>query len=53
MSNSSTWPIDGTLSFDTPLSQSEPGSDGNEGVLCIPITEASLLDCLVSYLGIH
>ena len=29
--------------------------DGNEGVLCIPqssiITEASSLDCLVSYLG--
>ena len=34
---------------------SGPGSDGNEGVLCIPqsssITGASLSDCLVSYPG--
>ena len=35
--------------------QSEPGSDGNQMVLCIPqrsiITGASPSDCLVSYLG--
>ena len=35
--------------------QSGPGSDGNEGVLCIPrsscITGTSLSDCLVSYPG--
>ena len=38
-----------------PLRQSEPGSDGNEEVLCIPqsagITKASPSDCLVSYPG--
>ena len=35
--------------------QSEPGNDGNEGVLRIPqstsITETTPLDCLVSYKG--
>ena len=44
-----------TLSGATTPSQSEPGSDGNEGVLRIPhssrITGASPSDCLVSYLG--
>ena len=32
----SIWPIDRTLSGATTLGQSGPGSDGNEGVLCIP-----------------
>ena len=49
----SIWPVDRTLSGDTTLGQSGPGSNGNEGVLCIPlisgITEASSSDCLVSY----
>ena len=44
-----------TLSGSTILGQSGYGSDGNEGVLCIPrnsnITEASLSDCLESYPG--
>ena len=44
-----------TLSGATTPSQSEPGSDGNEGVLCIPqsssITGTLPSDCLVSYLG--
>ena len=35
--------------------QSEPGSNGNEGVLCIPWSPSIIgnwpLDCLVSYLG--
>ena len=47
--------IDRTSSGITILDQSEPGSDGNEGVLCIPqrssITEASTSDCLMSYPG--
>ena len=47
--------MDGTLSgFITP-GQSGPGSNGKEGVLCIPqsssITGASPLDYLVSYPG--
>ena len=54
MSNSSIWPIDRTLSDATTQGQNGPGSNGNEGVLCLPqsssITEASPLDCLVSYL---
>ena len=45
-----------TLSGATTLGQSGPGSDGNEGVLCIPqsscITEASPSDCLVLYPGL-
>ena len=48
---SSIWSILGATS----QSQSAPGSDGNEGVLCIPqsssITGTSPLDCLVSYPG--
>ena len=55
MWNSSIWPIGRTFSGATPLGQTEPGSDGNEGVLCIPqrssITEASQPDCLVPYPG--
>ena len=52
---SSIWPINRTLSGATIPGQSEPGSDGNKGVLRIPqsssITGASPSDCLVSYLG--
>ena len=55
MSNSSICPRDRNLSGASALGQSGPGSDANEGVFCIPqsssITEASLSDCLVSYLG--
>ena len=36
MSNSYVWPIDRILSGATSLDQSEPGNDGNEGVLRIP-----------------
>ena len=54
MSNSSIWPIDGTLSSATTPGQNEPESNSNEKVLHIPqsssITEASPSDCLVSYL---
>ena len=53
MSNSSIWPIHRTLLGDTTLGQSEPVSDGNEGVLRIPksssITGALSSYCLVSY----
>ena len=53
MSNSSIWPLDRTLSSATTFSQSEPGSNSNEGVLYIPkcfsFTGASPSDCLVSY----
>ena len=52
---SSIWPIDRNLAGATIPGQSEPGSDGNERILCIPqsssITGTSSLDCLVSYLG--
>ena len=55
MSNSSIWPIDGTLLGATTPGQSWPGSDGNGEVLHIPqsfyITWASPLDCLMSYPG--
>ena len=51
----SIWPIDRTLSGATTPGQSEPGSDGNEGVLCIPQSSSSTgtspSDCLVSYAG--
>ena len=47
------WPIDRTLSGATTLGQSGPGSNGNKRVLHIlqssSVTEASLLNCLVSY----
>ena len=36
MSNCSIWPIDRILSGATTPVQSDPGSDGHEGVLCIP-----------------
>ena len=53
MSNTSIWPINRTLSGTTIPGQSEPGSDGNKGVLHIPqsysITEDSPSDCLISY----
>ena len=46
-------PLIGTLSSATTLGQSVPGSNGNEGVLCIPqsssITGTSPSDSLVSY----
>ena len=52
---SSIWAIDRTLSGAITLGQSGPGSNGNEGVLCILqnscITGTSLSDCLVSYIG--
>ena len=52
---SSIWPIDGILSGATTRSQSEPGSDGNEGVLHISqsssITGTSPSDFLMSYPG--
>ena len=55
MLNSCILPIDRTLSNATTLGQSGTGSNGNEGVLCIPqsssITGTSPPDCLVSYLG--
>ena len=55
MSNSSIWPIDRTQSGATNPDQSEPGSDGKEEVLCIPINSiiigATLSDSLVSYPG--
>ena len=55
MPNSSIRPIDKTLSGATTPGQSESGSNGNEGVLCIPqsssITEDSPSDCLMSYRG--
>ena len=48
---SSIWPIDRTLSGATTVGQSEPGSDGNEGVLCIlqssSIIGTSRLDALL------
>ena len=55
MLNSSIEPIVRTLSGAITLGQSEPGSDGNEGGLCIrqksSITQASPPNCLVSYPG--
>ena len=55
MQFSSIQSIDRALSGATTLGQSGPGSNGNEGVLCIPhspsITGTSLSDCLVSYIG--
>ena len=52
---SSIYPIHRALSGATIPSQSGPGSNDNEGVLCIPqsssITGTSPSDCLVSYSG--
>ena len=54
MSNNSILRIDRNLSGATTPGQSEPWSDGNEGILHIPqssfITEASPSDCLLSCL---
>ena len=48
-------PVDRALSVTTIPGQSGPGSNDNEGVLCIPqsssISGTSSLDCLVSYTG--
>ena len=53
MQFSSIYPIDRILSGATISKHSEPGSDGNEGVLHIPqsssMTGTSPSDCLVSY----
>ena len=55
MSDTSIRPINRTLSDATTPGKSGPGSNGNERVLCISqsssITEASLSDYLMSYLG--
>ena len=52
---SSLWSSIRTLSVATTPGQSEPRSNGNEGVLYIPqsssITGTSPLDCLISYAG--
>ena len=52
MWNSSIWPIDRNIPGDITLGQSEPGNDGNEGVLRIPqssnINLASPSGCLGS-----
>ena len=56
---SSSWPIYRILSGATTLGQSGPGSDGNEGVLCIPQSSSNtgtspsdwLLLCLGHLLG--
>ena len=50
--NSSSWPIDGTLTGAITPGQSGPGSNGNEGVLQISQssgTGASLLDADLSH----
>ena len=51
----SIWPIDRTLSGATTLGLNGPGSDGNEGLLCIPqnssIIRTSPSDHLLSCLG--
>ena len=52
MSNNSFWPTDRTLSSVTTPDQSEPGSNGNEGVIHIPqsfMAGAEPSDCWVSY----
>ena len=52
--SSSIWPIVGTLTDTPTLGQSEPGSNGNKGILHIPQnskTEASSSDGLVLYQG--
>ena len=52
MINSSIWPIDGTVTGTTILSNSRPESNSIEGVLHIPQnfkTETSTSDFLVSY----
>ena len=53
MSKSSIWLIDRSLSGATTPGQSGPGSNSNEGILCISesssFTGATQSDCLVSY----
>ena len=52
MSNSSIWPLDRNLSGATIPGQSEPGTNGNKGVLHIPqisTTGTSPSDDLASY----
>ena len=55
MQFSSIWSIDRALSGATTPGLNEPGSNGNESVLCIPqnssITGTSPSNCLVSYPG--
>ena len=55
ISNTSIRPIDKTLSGATTTGLCGPGTNGNEGVLPIPlsssITEASPSNCFVSYTG--
>ena len=54
MSKTSIWPIDETQSDATASGKSEPGSNGNERILCISKrsrAEALLSDSLVLYLG--
>ena len=55
MQFSSFWPINRFLSDATTPGQNGPGSDGNEGVFCIPqtssITGTSPSECLLSYSG--
>ena len=52
---SSIWPINRTLSGATALGHGRPGSNCNEGILCISqssnMTRTSSSNCLVSYLG--
>ena len=40
---SSIWPIDRTLSSATTSSQCGPGSNGNEGILCVPQSSSIVL----------
>ena len=55
MQFSSLWSIDRNLSGATTAGQSGPGSNVNDGIICIPqgpnITGTSPSDCLVSYPG--
>ena len=57
MSTNSIWPIDRTLFGATTPGQNGPGSDGNEGILCIPqnfrITGASPSDYLCQNQDTH
>ena len=46
---SSIWPIDRTLSGATTPGQSGPGSDGNEGVLHIPVYSTAPADWVTDF----
>ena len=50
MINSSIWPIDGTLTSTTTVSQSGSESNGNKGVLQIPQTPRQGLNSFKFYL---